>query len=85
MLQSLISKFVHAEIQHLQLWGLGQGFGQVFTGLWAQFAPLQPEPFQLAVLVAQPLHKVHDSDVLDAVVSQIQLSQVRLLCAQDSC
>lgn len=85
MSQTVISYFVHAEIQLLQLPGLSQGRGQVFTGMWGHFTALQPERFQSAVLIAKPLHKFPDSIVADAVVSQVQLSQVGFSCVQDCC
>lgn len=76
MSQSGISYFVPAEIQLLQFPGLSQGRDQVFTGMRGHSTAMQPERFQSAVLIAQPLHKCPDSIVTDAVVSQVQLSQV---------
>lgn len=74
MSQSIISYFIPAEIQLSQFQGLCQGCGQVFTGFWGHTTALQPEHFQSAVLIVQPLHKCRDSIVTDAVVAQVELS-----------
>lgn len=83
MFHSVISYFIHAEIQLLEFQGPSQGRGQEFTGMRGYSTARQPYDLQPAVLVTQPLHKLLDSIVTDGVVSEVQLPQVGLFCAQD--
>ncbi|TNN77895.1 hypothetical protein EYF80_011952 [Liparis tanakae] len=75
MFHSLISYFIHAEIQLLEFQGPSQGRGQEFTGMRGYSTARQPYGLQPAVSVTQPLHKLLDSIVTDSVVSEVQLPQ----------
>lgn len=81
MLQSIVSYVVPAEVQLTKSPEISQHCAQVHAGLSCHSAALQPERFQSAVFMAQPLCELTDSIVADAVVPQVQFSQVRPFCA----